>query len=810
MEIKEYSLSLDIDFHSLNINGHEKITIADTEESLTLDSFGLKINGVQIDGKDVRFEQDDSAKKVRINDLSKKSYEVTLDYVGRVTEKALYGVYKSKYGSDYFVTTDFEPNGARLLFPCVDNPSFKAEFSLEVTTQSGLKVVANSKTKSTTELGGKTRHVFEKTPKMATYLFYLGIGNFDLSTLKDKNIEFRVLARPGNAAKGKFALENAVKFLRGYEDYYGIKYPLEKLDLIALPEYASGAMENWGAITFREVMLLLDENSSTSNRRSVTSVLGHEIAHMWFGDLVTMRWWNDLWLNESFATFMESKMTDKIYPHWNVESDFVQQNTASSMQSDSLSSTHPIDIEVKSPEEISQIFDEISYGKGASVLRMIDRWIGDDAFRAGVSNYLSEFKYSNGEGKDLWRHLEKASSQPVSEVMEAWVKKPGLPIVSVSFGQGKLKFSQERFLLRGNSTRDVWPIPITYSLNGEVRKFILKDNSLEIPAKNVDRIKVNLGQTGYYRVLYDQKLYAVIQKEFDKLSAFDRWGIITDLYAFLMAGKIGIDQYLLFAKRAADETDYVVADAVTSELQFLRFISPENSTLRQAYLNHHLAQMNRLGTEARSGEKDTDKVLRGRVATGLAMVDESFARNLSTNFDQYESVDPNLRIATSVAFAQTKGGAGYDKLVNTMKRMANEADVMKIYVALTSFRDPKLVEKTLNLCISGEISRADSLYAVLDAAQNPFTRETTWKWVTSNFHVFRELFSGTPYLSQVMQEVISRAGIDREDNVKDYLSKTKIAEAEKGIRKGLELLEIYSSLKKRLGGLPSSSSASLI
>jgi aminopeptidase N len=220
--------------------------------------------------------------------------------------------------------------------------------------------------------------------------------------------------------------------------------------------------------------------------------------------------------------------------------------------------------------------------------------------------------------------------------------------------------------------------------------------------------------------------------------------------------------------------------------------------------------MNRLGTEARSGEKDTDKVLRGRVATGLAMVDESFARNLSTNFDQYESVDPNLRIATSVAFAQTKGGAGYDKLVNTMKRMANEADVMKIYVALTSFRDPKLVEKTLNLCISGEISRADSLYAVLDAAQNPFTRETTWKWVTSNFHVFRELFSGTPYLSQVMQEVISRAGIDREDNVKDYLSKTKIAEAEKGIRKGLELLEIYSSLKKRLGGLPSSSSASLI
>ena len=204
----------------------------------------------------------------------------------------------------------------------MDNPSFKAVFSLEVTTQKGLKVISNGKTKSVTDLGDKTKHVFEKTPKMSTYIFYLGIGNFDQSSIHDKNVEFRIFARPGNAVKGKYALENAAKFLRAYEEYYGIKYPLDKLDLIGLPEYASGAMENWGAITFREIVLLIDENSSVSNRRRVTSVLGHEIAHMWFGDLVTMRWWNDLWLNESFATFMESKMTDKIYPEWNVVSDF--------------------------------------------------------------------------------------------------------------------------------------------------------------------------------------------------------------------------------------------------------------------------------------------------------------------------------------------------------------------------------------------------------------------------------------------------------------------------------------------------------
>ncbi|MGA2876384.1 MAG: leucyl aminopeptidase, partial [Nitrososphaerales archaeon] len=227
MEIKEYNLSLDVDFYSLLFKGHEEIVIVDLEKDLILDSFGLQINHVEIAGKNIPFEQDDSTKKLKIKDLPKNA-TIEIDYEGKVSEKALYGVYKSKYGSDYFVTTDFEPNGARLLFPCVDNPSFKAVFSLEVTTQRGLKVISNAKTKGVTDLGDKTKHVFEKTPKMSTYIFYLGIGNFDQSSIRDKNVEFRIFARPGNAVKGKYALENAAKFLRAYEEYYGIKYPLDK------------------------------------------------------------------------------------------------------------------------------------------------------------------------------------------------------------------------------------------------------------------------------------------------------------------------------------------------------------------------------------------------------------------------------------------------------------------------------------------------------------------------------------------------------------------------------------------------------
>lgn len=803
LQIEEYKLSLDVDFYSLNFKGHEEIKIANPEKGLVLDASNLSVKQVSSLGRNLPFELDVDAKKLTISELPQNAspLAIGIEYDGKITEKTLYGFYKSSYGSGYFVTTDFEPNGAKLLFPCIDDPLVKAVFSLEVTTQKGLSVISNGKMSNLVDLGEKAKHIFEPTPRMSTYILYLGIGHFDQSSIKGRNIEFRVSARPGYAVKGKYALEVAAKFLRSYEEYYTLPYPLEKLDLIGLPEYASGAMENWGAITFREAVLLIDENSSVANKRSVTSVLGHEIAHMWFGDLVTMRWWNDLWLNESFATFMESKMTNNLYPDWDVISDFVLQTTAGAMQADSLSNTHPIDVPVKAPEEISQIFDDISYGKGASVLRMIESWIGQDAFRTGVSKYLSEFKYGNAEGKDLWRHLSKASGQPVSEVMETWIKNAGFPMVSLSLKNGKLSFSQSRFFLdrmRKEERAEIWPIPITYSINGIEKKFVFENPTFETPTENIQTIKVNFGQTGFYRVLYDKNLYSVIENKFSSFGAFDRWGILADLFAFLLAGKIDVRQYFAFAKRCADETEYIVTDAVTSHLQFLRFVSPENSTIIHAYRMHHESQIKRLGLESRNGEKDTDKLLRGRLATGLALVDGKFAKDLAERFGDYDELDPNLRTAVAVSFAQTMGPAAFVPLVDKMKRLGSEADVIKIYAALTSFKEDRLIEKTLDLSISGEISRADSLYAIIDAAANPYTRKTTWEWVKRNLDVFRELFQGTPYVSHLLQEVISRTGIGNEKEVIDYAATLNIREGDKGIRKGLELLDIYSSLKSRL------------
>ena len=814
MKIESYKLSFDFDFNGLTFSCHEIIQIRDSESNLALDSAGLDIEAVSTNGKSVQFEVDERAKKLNIRNLASSNKDddlkLEIDFKGRVTQETLYGVYKSSYGSSYFITTDFEPNGARLMFPCLDDPSYKAVFEIEVTTQKGLTVISNTVARSIEKIDEtKDRHIFENTPRMPTYILYLGIGNFEIASRNEDHKEFRVLAKHGSSKSGGFALENASKFIKAYEDYYSIEYPLPKLDLIALPEYASGAMENWGAITFREISLLIDENSSVMNKRRVTSVLGHEIAHQWFGDLVTMSWWNDIWLNESFATFMEALMTDSLYPSWNVLSDFLQQETVGAMLGDSLENTHPIEAEVNAPEEISEIFDEISYGKGASVLRMIESWMGGEAFRAGVRAYLSKYKYSNAKGEDLWRELEKSSRKPVSRVMATWITRPGYPVVMVSLDRNnsQLKLSQERFRLRGdfNSTPDkeeeIWPIPLVTLLNGKSESSLMENEDivLSLPREGITQIKINAEQSGFYRVLYDEELYSTIRKNFSALSAFDRWGVISDLSAFLLSDRIRAELYFEFVRAARDDADYLVADSISSQLQFLRFLAPDNSSLKTVYLEFHRAQMDRLSLESKPGDRDTDLILRGKIALGLALEDRVFSANLSKHFKSYEKVDPNLRTAVAVAFASTGNDEdSFRELIAAMKRMGNEADLVKIYRALTSFDDPELVRKALDFCVSGEVSRSDSLYCVEDAALNPRARETTWRWFTQNLETFRELFRGTAYVSFLMQDVISAAGIGREEEVRKYLSTVKIEEAEKGIKKGLELMDIYSNLSSRL------------
>jgi tricorn protease interacting factor F2/3 len=803
LEIELYDLRLDVDFYALTFRAKERIRASKHDKSLVLDSLGLTINRIECEGKSLSFEEDRKKAKLTLLGIPERDpICIEIEYEGKVSEGALYGVYKSKFGSDYFITTDFEPTGARMLFPCVDNPSYKSIFHLEVTTQKNLSVISNTQISSEQDLQDRVRFVFKETPRMPTYIFYLGIGKFEQKVLQDNHLEFRVDARSGFASKGAFVLENTAKYVRAFEDYYSVPYPLQKIDLIALPEYAAGAMENWGAITFREVAMLIDENSSFANRRRVALILGHELAHQWFGDLVTMKWWNDLWLSESFATYMEKKMTIALYPEWDELSGFLLESTAEGMLGDSLKSSHPINAVVDTPEEISQIFDEISYEKGASVLRMINDYLGEDSFKNGVSKYLQEFKFSNAKGSDFWEKLEESSNIPVNRIVDVWINKPGYPLLSVSADSGGLLLKQKRFLLDPNSKLDqdeIWPIPITLMINGRTEKLLMEERETKRSLANeLEQIKANFGQAGFYRVLYDEKLYSLIIDNFASLNPYDKWGIISDLFAFLESGMVSRDAYFQFVGRCLNSAEYLVAITIANQLTLLHRIVPDDNSISRALVEFCKKQIERLGLDQKLGERETDKILRENAATELAKEDTGFARLLSNRFPDYEKLDPNLRAAAAIGMALTEGSQGFDEIVKTMKKMGNEADIIKLYEGLTSFKDTSLVKKALDFCLSGEVSRADSLYAIEFALENASANDIVWSWITANISALRELFRGTPYVGKLFQYGVPFLALGHEKEVQHYFDTHPMEEAVAGINKGMELLGIYSNLRSRL------------
>jgi tricorn protease interacting factor F2/3 len=452
-----YELFFEPDLTNFNFHGKEKIDLKITKQTkeIILNSSNLDIKNVKLMYKseilNPEIEIDEKSERAYLKfgkKLSKGFGQLTLEFSGKLKDD-LVGLYRSEYttpdGSEkYMATTQFEATYARRAFPCFDEPDKKASFELSVKIDKNLQAISNMPIIEEIEEGNKKYVKFDKTLPMSTYLLYLGVGEFEFLEDKFDDILLRVATTPGKKGQGKFALDLAKKFLSFYQEYSGIKYPLPKLDLVAIPDFAAGAMENWGAITFREVLLLFDpKKSSTPIKKNIAEVIAHELWHQWSGNLVTMKWWNDLWLNESFATYMAYKAVDNFFPEWRMVESFIYQKPFSS---DSLRSTHPIEVEIKSPNEIEEIFDEISYEKGGSVLQMIEGYLGEENFRKGVSYFLSRYKYSSATSKDFWNSLSKLSDKPVKKIMESWVRQAGYPLVEATLKGSKLHLKQKRFL----------------------------------------------------------------------------------------------------------------------------------------------------------------------------------------------------------------------------------------------------------------------------------------------------------------------------------------------------------------------------
>jgi tricorn protease interacting factor F2/3 len=787
LEVREYDLFLDVDFAGLKYSGK---VIADLESlgDVSLDAVGQQIVSVKSGGNNVPFRH--SGKVLEIQ-TGKFSGPLEIDFNGKVSDNFT-GFYKASYGNSYILSTHLEAVQARKVLPCVDHPAFKAVFKVRVRTDANLSVISNMPIESETKQGDKKTVTFKKTPKMSTYLLYLGVGKFvqEKSRHGETELYAAYADRPTGKINTEFSFDATRKVLDFYESYFGIPFQLPKLHNIAVPEFAYGAMENWGAITYREILLHVDKDTSIRARKSVAHVIAHEIAHMWFGDLVTMKWWDDLWLNESFATFMDYKSTNRAYPEWKVWQDFVRTSTSGAMGRDALTKTHPIMAKVHDPEEIEELFDEISYGKGASILRMIEAYIGSENFKKGVAQYLQKFRYSNASGHDLWSSLQEASGTEVSRIMEGWVSQEGFPVVKASLAGTKLVLEQERFLLTGGTSKQTWPIPVTMNVDGKTQSLLLDKKKAEVSLPTTPRsLKLNVDQTGFYVVQYNGKeLLDLVWKS--GLSPLDRWGLISDSKTFLLSGRTSFKEYIKLVEKYQNEEEYLPAVEVSDQLSFLYQIAP--SRLIETSRKFHDA-----GLRIFENKKDDNSTsLKGIIAARLTLLDDAYAKKAGSKLNDLANVEPDMKRSVVMGYARSSND--YDGLIGRYTKSTTDEERLRYLEGLASFKNPELVAKTLDFALSGKVKRQDVRNVILYATANPDAKISLWEWFKKNLAKLEQMYAGTAQFSIILREYLSIVGVGRAAEVEKFFSEHKVI----GADIALERLGIYDKLAKNIAAAP--------
>jgi puromycin-sensitive aminopeptidase len=669
-------------------------------------------------------------------------YTVTMEFEGEITRpmNGIYPCFFNHNGQDkMLIATQFESHHAREAFPCIDEPEAKATFDLTLTTPAGEPVLSNTPVKKQTAQGKQQITTFETTPKMSTYLLAFVYGDMKYTEKKTKDgTVVRCYATPANAGYTDFALDVAVRTLEFYNDYFAVPYPLAKCDFIALPDFASGAMENWGCITFREQALLVDpKNTSLHLKQWVANVVAHELTHQWFGNLVTMRWWTDLWLNESFASWMSWLAIDHLFPEWKVWTQFIVDEQGLAMKLDALEHTHPIEVEVRHPDEIRTIFDAISYEKGASTLLMLHDYLGANDFRDGLRLYLKRHAYGNTDTVDLWAAWEEVSGKPVRKFMSAWTTRSGYPIVHA----GADSLSQERFYLNPAAKKEsaVWPVPLHAQ---GLDKQTLDKASERLPAGAADDYLLNHNRTGFFRVSYEsghlEKLAEKVRS--GKLDELDRLGLLGDSFEAAKAGYGSTVDTLKLLDAYADEDSPVVWDIISGGIGSIRLVMNDDGVragLKPLLRRLTAKQLKRLGWDEKPSDSHFDRLLRPTIL-GLASFGEepSVVKEAQKRFKAMkkpEDIHPDLRGVVYGTVARRGDKAEFDKMVTMHNASTNSEERVTLAGSLTAFEQPELIKRSLAMIMSDDVRLQDAPYWVAYSFGNRHARLTTWKWMTANW-----------------------------------------------------------------------------
>ncbi|HTS33897.1 MAG TPA: M1 family metallopeptidase [Thermoplasmata archaeon] len=798
-EIAEYRLSLDVDFERGRWRGRVEFDAPVPTQPVELNAEGLEVEAVRQGTDPLPFTYLPSEGRLLLAEPPGHG-PVSVDFTGEVKVGALIGMYRCRHADGTVLTTQCEPVGARRIFPCQDEPARKARLRLTVRTRADLEVISNTSPEVVRTLDGDRVWSFVPTPPMSTYLFYLGIGRFDRVEDLGGRVAVRVLGPPGRGPAGEFAVHAGRRILEAYEEYFRIPYPLPKLDLVAVADQAFGAMENWGAICFRDMRLLVDATADSYTRQDVFETAGHEIAHQWFGNLVTMATWDDVWLNESFASLMETRITQRLEPDMDSTTDFYLRvaGTAAAIDADSLASTHPVRAHVDRPEEISQIFDEISYGKGCSILAMLETYLGPERFRAGVVDYLERFRYANARTEDLWEALGRAGNQPVATMAAPWVDRPGHPVIHARHEGATLRLTQERFSLLPSGNDDPpWPIPLVMDVDAERRRLIFSERTVTLPVPTDAVVHLNPGAVGFYRVHYDPELLERLFHALPSRAATDRWKVADDLGSFLFSGTVEWRTFAEFVRRVGGCNDLLVVTSLAGTLTTLERILPTASAVHDETRRYLAERMDAVGVRARPGEKPATGTLRDRVAGYRVRADQAFARDLSDLFPEWSRLDPDLRAAVAVARARSEGRTGWNELRRARERASTEAETFLLDRALPWTPEPELLEATLDMTLSGEIATGHAVHVLAQAVISPAARDVVWPWLTRHLDQLAERFSGSTSLSTLLERTTIYVGLGRAEEVRAFYRTHPFPEGSRGLAKGLERLEVAERLRSR-------------
>jgi puromycin-sensitive aminopeptidase len=818
-----YAITLDVDPAHDTFTGTVGIDVRVLEpvDRIVLNAAELEIDEVALSAGSVAFEvthvAHDDRERVTLTlatEVAPGEYRLDIGYRGILNDQ-LRGLYRATFvdaeGTEHpIATSQCEPTDARRILPCWDEPDFKATFRTTMLVPNDVEAYANAAEVSRAALDGRTRIDFATTMKMSTYLLAFVVGPFEATEpAMVRGTPIRIIVPRGNLHRTDVALENAIFSFEYLSDYFGIPYPGDKLDHIAVPDFAFGAMENVGLIVYRAASLVIDRtNASQSELQTSLDVIAHEVAHQWFGNLVTMAWWEGIWLNEAFANLMQMKTTDARRPEWKRWLAFANVEVPWAMSIDQLASTRPVEFEIGSPDEIDQMFDAITYGKGSAVLHMMDEFTGTEDFRAGVRAYLHAHEYANTATADLFESLDEASDWPVSEIMSTWLYRRGFPLIEVTPVAGGVRLAQRRYLVIPDAAdTTTWEVPI--ELRGSAagaqfaEKILLAGEEVVVDIGDVDWIVANVGGHGYYRTHYSDDLSTALRARLHELDDVERYWLVSDTFALVRTGQVDVSAFLDLVVAFAAEREQAIWSVITGGLNTIEHhaLDPTARAAFEAYVRAVVAApLDRLGPSASDSDTDLDRKLRGDLIATLGVLgrDAATGERCAQIVDDLLAgsvVDPELATAALAVVAHSADRTDFDRLWAAYTGARSPIDEARYLRAVATVDDTALAAEVLDRILDGSIKTQDRAWVfarLLSSSAGP----AVWRRATERWDAFLEAIPGLTR-SRVVEGISALSEPEVAEAVSAFLADHPIAEATHSVRQNLERLDANVRLRAR-------------